>query len=525
MKATFRTPSWRLTAALGLGLSAVLIACSDSSSSGGAASTTAAATTTTQQASGAAGITSLNAPGALVSGQERVTFRVSDPKSAPQRVAVLWSSDQGKTWRPITALSALAQPVASAPEPGLEQSVVWNTAQDVAGFEGSVLLEVRTDTSALRAGPFAVDNQGLSTTAGLSRRPYLQSTDQTSTWIRWRTLGDRDGDVEFGDTPALGRTATGPAATEDHEVQLTGLQPGTRYYYRLVSQGKAVTPRYSFETAPASNVGTFKFLVVGDSGMNNQAQLDIARQMATEDADFFLHTGDVVYPAGGLGAAVREYDYRYFRPYQDFLQRTPGFPVVGNHDLYGLFGQPFRDAFTLPSNGTGGRLEELYYSFEWGDSKFVAIESNSLFQLSSSGTHMDWLRRELSQNTKKWLVVYMHAPLWSAGKHGDNTALQNNLGPMFETYGVDLLLAGHEHNYERTKPIKAFNQSSSYPGLVHVITGGGGAALRPITPNANTEVAISAYHYMRFSAAGDVMTGEAVSETGAVLDRFQIRNQ
>lgn len=523
--ATFRTTSWHLAALTGVGLSAALIACSNSSSSGGGAASTTAPATTSQQAASASGVTSLSSPGALISGLEAVEFRISDPKSAAKRVAVLWSSDQGATWRPITMVGASTQPMASAPDPGQAHSVSWNTAADVAGFEGSVLLEVRTDSSSLRAGPFAIDNQGISTTASLSRRPYLQSTDQTSTYIRWRTLGARDGDVEFGETPALGRTASGASSTEDHEVQLTGLQPGTRYYYRLVSQGKPITPRYSFKTAPDASTGTFQFLVVGDSGMNNQAQLDIARQMATENADFFIHTGDVVYPAGGLGAAIREYNYRYFRPYQDFLHRTPGFPVVGNHDLYGLFGQPFRDAFTLPSNGTGGRLEELYYSFEWGDSKFLAIESNSLFQLSSSGTHMDWLRRELSQNTKKWLVVYMHAPLWSAGKHGDNTALQNNLGPLFERYGVDLLLAGHEHNYERTKPIKAFNTSSSYPGLVHVITGGGGAALRPITPNANTDVAISAYHYMRFTVAGDTMTGEAVTPTGAILDRFQIRNQ
>jgi len=522
--AIFRSSPWRLVALLGLGVSVALVACSNSSSSGGAASTSAPVTTQ-QQASGASGVTSLTSPGALVRGLETVTFRLSDPASAGQRVAVLWSADQGQTWRPIASVGSLAQPAASAPDPGLEHRVGWNTAQDVPGFEPSVLLEVRTDSTSLQVGPFAVDNQSISTTAGLSRRPYLQSTDQTSTWIRWRTLGARDGDVEFGETPALGRVAVGAGASEDHEVQLTGLQPGTRYYYRLVSQGLPITPRYTFETAPDASQGTFSFLVVGDSGMNNQAQLDVANQMATEDADFFIHTGDVVYPAGGVGAAVQEYDYRYFRPYQAFLSRIPSFPVVGNHDLYGLFGQPFRDAFTLPSNGTGGNLEELYYSFEWGDSKFIAIESNTLFQYSATGSHMNWLSRELRQNTKKWVVVYLHAPLYSAGKHGDNTALQNNLGPLLENYGVDLLIAGHDHNYERTKPIKAFNTDPSYPGLVHVVTGGGGAALRPVTPNANTDVAISAYHYMRFSVAGDTMTGEAVTETGAVLDRFQIRNR
>lgn len=518
-----RTSLWHFTALAGLVASGALIACSNSSSSGGVAATTTAPVTT--QVSQAAGVTSLSAPGVLVSGRETIVFRLSDPASAAQRVAVLWSSDQGQTWRPIAAIGSMAQPAASAPSPGLEHRVEWNTALDVPGFEPSVLIEVRTDTTALRTGPFAVDNQTISTTAGLSRQPYLQSTTQTATWIRWRTLGQRDGDVEFGETPALGRTAVGAAATEDHEVELSGLQPGTKYYYRLVSQGQPITPRYTLETAPSAQVGTFKFLVVGDSGMNNQAQLDVAAQMGTEDASFFIHTGDVIYPAGGIGAAVQEYNYRYFRPYQGFLNRIPSFPVVGNHDLYGLFGQPFRDAFTLPSNGTGGNLEELYYSFEWGDAKFIAIESNTLFQYSATGTHMSWLSRELRQNTKKWVVVYLHAPLYSAGSHGDNVALQNNLGPLFENYGVDLVIAGHDHNYERTKPIKAFNTDPSYPGLIHIVTGGGGAGLRPVVSNANSDVAISAYHYMRFEVAGDTMTGEAVTETGAVLDRFQIRSR
>ncbi|MBL4849813.1 MAG: metallophosphoesterase family protein [Planctomycetes bacterium] len=525
--AYLRTSPWRAFGLVVLALSAILVACSGGGSSGGAASTstTTAPVNTNTTGSQAAGVTSLTDPGALLAGLADVTFRLSDPASMPLKVAVLWSDDQGQTWRPVAAVTSLAQPAATSPDPGVEHTLTWDTAQDVPGFAPNVLVEVRTDTTSLRAGPFAIDNQSISTKAGLSRHPYLQSTTDTSTWIRWRTLGQRDGSIEFGETPVLGQLVAGSGSTEDHEVQLLGLNPGTRYYYQLVSQGQPITPRYSFRTAPAANSADFRFLVVGDTGMNNTAQLEIAARMATEDADFFLHTGDVIYPAGGIGASVSEYNARYFRPYQAFLSRIPGFPVVGNHDLYGLYGQPFRDAFTLPSNGTGGNLEELYYSFEWGDAKFIAVESNTLFQYSATGIHMSWLSRELRQNTKKWVVVYLHAPLYSAGAHGDNVALQTNLGSLFENYGVDLVVAGHDHNYERSLPVKAFNTDPSYPGLVHIVTGGGGADLRPVNPTANTDVAISAYHYMRFEIKGDVMTGEAVTERGAVIDRFQIRNQ
>ena len=522
------TASWRTLACALICAGVAVVGCSKSSSSGGSASSAApvasGATPTQTQPQSSAAITSLVAPGPLARGVVPLAFRLSEAQSAPLQVEVWWSSDT-TPWTQITAVAPLAQPVASAPAPGLEYALQWDTAADVPGVASKVLLEVRAGGVSLRSAPFAVDNEPYATTGGISRHPYLQSTTSDSTVIRWRTLGQRDGGVEFGPSAALGQLVRTSVPGEDHELALSGLQAGTRYFYRLVQSGQSVSPRYTFVTAPAPSVDRFRFLVVGDSGMNNPAQYDVAQRMAQEPADFFLHTGDVVYPAGGVGAAVAEYDARFFRPYQAILSRIPAWPVVGNHDLYGLFGQPFRENFTLPSNGSGGNLEELYYSFEWGDAKFIALEGNTLFQSSATGIHMTWLSRELSRNTKKWVIVYLHPPLYSAGQHGSSPALQANIGPMLERYKVDLVLAGHEHSYERTRALKAYNLDPSYPGLVHVTTGGGGAALRPITANAQSEVVASVYHYLRFDVAGDELHGEAVDIQGAIVDRFTIHNQ
>ncbi|HBP17664.1 MAG TPA: hypothetical protein DEA08_07720, partial [Planctomycetes bacterium] len=293
---------------------------------------------------------------------------------------------------------------------------------------------------------------------------------------------------------------------------------------RLVESGKPITPRYSFYSAPDPTSTDFSFVVVGDSGMDNPEQFAIANLMAKEqDARFFLHTGDVVYPAGALGAAVAEYNRRYFKPYAELLKRVPGFPVVGNHDLYGLYGAPFKQAFVLPSNGGGALFSELFYRFDWGDATFLALETNTIFRLGS-GPHMSWLEDEL-KTAKKWVIVYMHAPLYSAGKHGDSSTLQSNLESLFEHEGVDLVLAGHDHDYERSVPIKQFNQDPSYAGLVHVVTGGGGAALRPVNPTPRTHLALSAHHYLKVTIAGDDLHGEAIDVNGQSIDRFTIRDQ
>jgi predicted phosphodiesterase len=527
-------------AALGVAATASILAvgvalsgCSKSSSRKGGAASTSAPTTTSSSAtptgtqpsgpaaSSGAEVTSLVVPTALASGSIPVAFRVADSASTSVPVEVVFSVDGGQTFKPVSG--APSQALATGPAPGVEHSFTWDTMVDVPGFE-TVILEVRPQPGVELQATLVVDNQALSTAVTLSRQPYLQSTNQTQTYVRWRTVTATDSVVEFGETLALGRTATASSTTpaNAHEVLLTGLSAGTRYHYRIVSGGLPVTPRFSFRTAPDSSVRDFSFLVVGDSGMNNQDQLDVANRMAQEDADLLIHTGDVIYPAGGLGAAVQEYDLRFFKPYETLLSRMPAFPVVGNHDLYGLFGQPFRKAFTLPPNGNS-LLEELYYSFEWGDAKFIALEGNTAFQFLSIGPHMDWLRRELSQNTRKWLFVYMHPPVYSAGKHGDNSRLESTLEPLFEAYGVDLVICGHDHNYERTKPMKAFNQSPGFPGLVHIVTGGGGAALRPVNATPNTAVAISVHHYMKFKVQGDWVHAEAIDSQGNLVERFSVQ--
>jgi predicted phosphodiesterase len=512
---------------------AILAAGCGGGGSGGGGGATAAASTSGTTPGGSSGVpgaqvaavTSLRLPAGLVlAGDVPVAYRIADPSSAPASVTVSISTDGGATWTPATASasSAATTGLATAPLPGTEHIFTWSSAADVS-TSAQVLVRVELAGGNALTASAVVDNVPLTTAVRLNRRPYLQLTRQTSTLIAWRTETDTDSVIEWGDTPALGNLAGNPGVREKaHTAELVGLLPGTLYYYRVVANGAPLTARESFTSAPATTSSDFSFLAFGDSGTLSPAQLTLGTMMAAEDADFAIHMGDVIYPYGGLGNGVGEYNDRFFKPYEAFLGRIPMFPVIGNHDLIAVFGQPFKEAFYLPDNGSS-IARELYFSFEWGDAKFIALETTGLF-LVPLGDHMRWLQQEIQQNQRKWLIVYMHVPLYSCGSHGDNRILQYVLGPLFENGKVDLVIAGHDHNYERTKPIKQFNQDPAYPGLVHVLTGGGGAGTRGVSPNSRTAVAASVNHYTRFSVQGDTLSGVAVDVNGQVVDSFTVQN-
>lgn len=501
-----------------------VVGCGGGGSSGGGGSAAAAATAGSPAA--IADVTSVRLPGASVlSGDVPVIFSVADPAGALATVAVTYSVDGGGSWHTATpaANSPGLSDLATGPAPGVEHTFIWATASDIPGLAGALVRVARVGAPGQTSSQAVIDNAPLNASVRLNRRPYLQLTQQTSTIICWRTEADTDSVIEWGPTPLLGQAAGNPGSrAKSHAVEIVGLQPGTSYYYRVSSGGQPVTARGTFTTAPAANVSDFTFLAFGDSGTGSPEQLALGRRMATEQVDFAIHTGDVIYPYGALANPVGEYNERFFRPYEDFLDRLPIFPVIGNHDLIALLGQPFKDVFHLPDNGSS-IARELYFSFEWGDAKFIALETTGLF-LVPVGDHATWLQREIQNNTKKWLIVYMHIPLYSCGSHGDSAVLKHVLGPQFENGKVDLVITGHDHNYERTRPIKDFNRDPAYPGLVHIVTGGGGAGLRGVNPNSRTATAVRAHHYVKFRVQGDTIHGEAIDLNGQVIDAFSVQN-
>jgi hypothetical protein len=349
--------------------------------------------------------------------------------------------------------------------------------------------------------------------------PYLQGTARSQVSIVWATTTATDSVVEWGAGTTLTATASGVAGVTTHVVTITGLTAGAHYVYRVLVNGQPATLPAAF--AAAAPPGTpFTVLMFGDSGQGSPDQFALAARMAQEKFDFIIHTGDVVYPEGQASG----YDPYFFSPYGKLLATHPIYPTIGNHDYYDpALGGPFKATFfPLVNNPQGSKV---YYSYEWGDAKFINIDDWITF--AQPGPPFTWLENELATNTRRWLIVYMHAPLYSDGSHGDSANLQSLLQPLFEKYKVDLLFAGHDHVYERGGPVPPrYYPSAGYKGFSYIVTGGGGAYLGTIVaPHPFTLYTESSFHYVVLTFGFDSIQGKVVHEDGSIAETFVFNHQ
>ena len=164
---------------------------------------------------------------------------------------------------------------------------------------------------------------------------------------------------------------------------------------------------------------------------------------------------------------------------------------------------PYLEVFSLPENG-GDAGRERWYSFDWGDVHFVALDTERLSERQAI-----WLEEDLLANELPWVVAYLHAPPYSSGEHGSDLAARELFTPLFETYGVQLVLAGHEHNYERTKPIS---------GVTYVVTGGGGRSSRAVGTSSFTAFSEEVLHFVYVEIDSDTLLLHAIDGVGREFD-------
>ena len=307
----------------------------------------------------------------------------------------------------------------------------------------------------------------LSETFGqLTRGPYLQLGTPTSIVIRWRTDIPTDSQVSYGTNLAgLDQTNTLAATTTEHEVSLTGLSPDTRYFYSVGSTTKtwavAGTNQY-FITAPLP--GTAKptrIWVIGDAGTGTASQTAVRdafyQLTGTNHTDLWLQLGDNAYNSGTDG----EYQAKVFDVYSSLLRTSVTWPTLGNHDTaqssVDTNTYPYFAMFTLPTAGEAGgepSSTESYYSFDYANIHFICLNSMTANR-SPTGAMAIWLELDLQANTNQWIIAYWHHPPYSKGSHDSDVELElvemrQNMLPILEAYGVDLVLSGHSHAYERS---------------------------------------------------------------------------
>ena len=309
----------------------------------------------------------------------------------------------------------------------------------------------------------------------MTRYPYIQKAGTGNVTVVWNTDIASDSQVEYGTTQAYGIVVTNPDSVTQHIVELTGLNSGTTYYYRVSSDGVVLTSSGTTFQTNKSNP-SFTFTVFGDSGIATPFQSMVAQLLNDINPHFGIHTGDVNYWAG----EEVNYNPHYFIPYKNTIKRIAIYPTLGNHDVGTDNGQPYLDAFVLPGEESDSNTER-YYSFDYANAHFVCLDVSE--QISSDAYEVgseqyNWLVNDLASTTKTWKFVYFHVPPYSSNSkphHDGNKGVQDNLSPVFEDYGVDLVFSGHSHHYERTKPIA--NGTTTASGVTYIVTGGGGAPL------------------------------------------------
>ncbi|MFN0119195.1 MAG: metallophosphoesterase [Blastocatellia bacterium] len=300
----------------------------------------------------------------------------------------------------------------------------------------------------------------------VTRGPYLQKATPSAITVRWRTDTPTTSRVLYGAAPgALAAFADDPDVTTEHSVRLRGLTAGTVYYYAVGSTTQTLAgghAGYFFQTPPAPGTAVpTRIWVLGDAGTASAGQQAVRDAYlnftGAKQTSLWLMLGDNAYQNG----TDSEYQAAVFDLYPMTLRQSALWPALGNHDTAQLSNPapaiPYFDIFDLPVNGDAGGLAsgtESYYSFDYGNIHFVCLDSMTSSR-APDGPMLTWLQSDLANNTRQWLIAFWHHPPYTKGSHDSDaetqlTEMRANALPLLESYGVDLVLTGHSHAYERS---------------------------------------------------------------------------
>ena len=253
-----------------------------------------------------------------------------------------------------------------------------------------------------------------------------------------------------------------------------------------------------------SSSPTLHVVAVADAGSGDARQQEVADQMAAlhrrHPLDLVIMAGDNIYPDGDLARVGKTFE----TPYQELLAAgVPFHAVLGNHDIRTANGEP---QIAYAPFGMKGR----WYNLRRGPVEFFMLDTN----MNARWQHqLPWLKKALAASSAPWKVVVGHHPIYSSGFYGDDSAAIARLTPLFSRYGVQLYINGHEHHYERSRPIE---------GTTYLQVGGGGATLRVVVPNERSARAISSHSFAEISATPTELRIVGWDSRGQRIDQAEL---
>ncbi len=402
------------------------------------------------------------------------------------------------------------------------------------------------------------------------------SEEAASTFnVNWRTdVGTELSEIVFGTDPDAVAAADGPTdgveartghtfiyetpflnllEKEDvrvHEVHVCGLEPATTYYYKVGGPGHWSEV---FDVATAPPVGStdpWTFAASGDSRNNTAGVWQLAqRQILEAGADLHVFSGDAV----DLGISQAQWD-EFFQAadgdfeVQDALARIPFMVSNGNHDNLQI---NYLAQFALPQEVTAGEngQGEEWYSFDYANAHFVMLNDTVADDAVIAGAEADWLRADLEavdRSVTPWVFVVHHRNLYTCmSTHSPNGTTRAAWQPIYDELEVDAVFQGHNHIYERSKPIRgltdgnegivAAEDANGVPTFASAGSGSGGpsgtiyftaaavgAPLYDVSDTCETtQVATSEPNYLLVAIDDRTITITARNiESGAVIDEL-----
>lgn len=285
---------------------------------------------------------------------------------------------------------------------------------------------------------------------------YLTSSE-ADTYVQYALKADYDaGKGWSGKTEATKGTL--------FRLALKGLTPNSQYVYQVVVNGKPASDVHSFFTAPEGSI-EFTFVAYGDTRDHQTNHKLLADKIAVDPTQprLAFHVGDLV---GNAAQANLWPDFSM--AIKELGASMPYYAAIGNHEY---FHRNYYDNLALPQTG-GGQFNSEWYSFDYAGVHFIVLDTNILDKYVNKDVpnaveqQYEWLLKDLEAHKEtKWIVAVFHHPIYSSHYRSRYPQLQEQLIPIMDRYGVDLVLNGHNHIYERVLS----------GGRNYITTGAGGA--------------------------------------------------
>ena len=310
-----------------------------------------------------------------------------------------------------------------------------------------------------------------------------------------------------------------------HQIVINDLVPSTVYAYR-VGDGINWSEWNTFETVNADD-SKLSFVYFGDVQYGFDTVWGrVLRQSlkSCPNPAFFLYAGDLITTAGV------DNEWKLFFDAGDWVFRT--FPIMatpGNHEHYKVndeYGDlaPHWDAnFCFAQNGPEGLKNTVYYT-DVKDVRFISLNTTNLLTPGVDiAKQIDWFKSVLENNTSRWTVVTMHHPIHNLKSGRDDNPIQELLQPVFEEYGVDLVLQGHDHAYGRL--VDADKKSDKNVGPAYVVSSAGAKMYGFNFSNWADRLATNTQLYQVIDFDGDELIFSAYLVDGELFDQFKLRKK